>query len=159
MKIQRYHTKKENDTKVGFGDGVLTSRKVQVIEYDNLYRPWEFEWYFGANLIGASIRGSALDRSESFIRGIMFEDYKLILLPSQENPEIKRVGDKEKVLKGPYVNDLIQFIQNNDLTHMYISSEIPDCILSEIITFSSIEPSKKLYEKEKIISVEIGIAE
>lgn len=55
------------------------------------------------------------------------------------------------------ISELIRLIQSNETTHMYISRcKRKGDYDSQILTFSPIEPSKELYEKGKILPVEIS---
>ena len=53
------------------------------------------------------------------------------------------------------IGELVKLIQGSDVTHMYLSSDKPEGY-AKILTFSSTEPSKELYEKGKILPVRIN---
>ena len=143
MQIQRY----------------LTKDKAKVEAFGEHYKEHrlDFDWYIGDKKIG--VTGNPSTEAECFIGGILVADDELIITPSQKRPKIQRASKSYAVMRGndgclEEIGELVKLIQNNDLTHMYISSEKPEGYAG-ILTFSPTEPSKELYEKGKILPVRI----
>jgi len=139
MKLQRYLLIDENKGAY-FGEHSTENRLV-------------CEWYLRNESIGIKQKGPGMyPLPEDFLT----IDDSLILMPSL--PKICLDNDfgfefNPHDTGADEINCLIGLISSHRVTHVFYSSEYEDGSHPEILTFSSQNPSKKLYKKGKKMQV------
>ena len=122
-------------------------------------RHWDFQWYVGENNIGIS--GQASTEGERFPTGILVAEDTLLITQNQSRPQIKRTEVSHGTIYGPHdnsiteTNALIKLLMETETTHMYVTSRFPDKE-ARILAFSPYSPSKELYDKGKILPINVS---
>ncbi len=127
---------------------------------------WDFDWYFGFDENGKTkigIVGQPSCEAESFVRGFLVRDDKLLITPSEKAPRIMRQSDSFAQIRGTdgcagkkEVSELVKLILGNEVTHTFISRSNEEVYSRSVITFSTLAPSSSLYDigKEMPILIE-----
>ncbi len=119
---------------------------------------YDFEWYLGKNI---GVKNNPSTEAESFVRGFLVRDDKLIITNSKKYPKIARESDKtfgrmygtDSGLEE--ISKLIKLLTTQKTSYAFISSEHEDGMCGSILTFSLSAPPSELYNSGKIMPVEI----
>ena len=144
MEIQTYLLR-ESKTMDSFG------------EYFNV-NSWDFEWYLGEERIG--ITNNPSTEAESFMKGFLVREDKLIITPSDKRPMIQRKSDSYGRMRGndgglKEISDLVDLIFSQEKTHVF--QTLDKKRHDKILTFSPTAPNEENYEPKIVIPIIVDV--